>query len=284
MFYHVSTKHSRLQNNVNVKHFSKKLVNILVVILGFIEVVRGNRPPRFLIEGHSEIVLRLKEGPATPVGTLIYKLKGFDPDGDDLQFGIRTTIDSNILKIENSGNNEANLYLAKELDREVSKHAISKLLHNILICNFFQTKDEFSLVLTLTDNKLGEGNFVTQSLLIVVDDVNDNVPIFKPFQSALEILEESPPGILTTVEATDRDEGAYGQVVYYLQELDGDNEIFTISTVQGKGVIRLAGSLDFEKKSLYQLRVLAVDRANQVKYKSTVFFLNLLKQILCFIG
>lgn len=151
-----------------------------------------------------------------------------------------------------------------------------------MICISFQTKDEFSLVLTLTDNKLGEGNFVTQSLLIVVDDVNDNVPIFKPFQSALEILEDSPPGILTTVEATDRDEGAYGQVVYYLQELDGDNDIFTISTAQGKGVIRLAGSLDFERKSLYQLRVLAVDRANQVKYKKQ-FFLNLLKQILCFL-
>lgn len=121
MFNYAANTQSRLQNNVNVRQFNQKLVNVLVVMLGFIELVRGNRPPRFLIEGHSEIVLRLKEGPATPVGTLIYKLKGFDPDGDDLQFGIRTTIDSNILKIENSGNNEANLYLAKELDREVSK-------------------------------------------------------------------------------------------------------------------------------------------------------------------
>jgi hypothetical protein len=30
--------------------------------------VRGKLPPRFLIDGQTEIVLRLKEGDATPVG------------------------------------------------------------------------------------------------------------------------------------------------------------------------------------------------------------------------
>lgn len=106
---------------------------------------------------------------------------------------------------------------------------------------------------------------MTQSLLLLVEDINDNEPIFKPFQSALEVTENSRPGIITTVEATDRDEGAYGQVVYYLQELDGENDIFSITTAHGKGVIRLVKDLDYERKSLYQLRVLAVDRANQGK-------------------
>lgn len=33
---------------------------------------RNNRPPRFLIDNqHSEIVLRLKEGPDTPVGKML---------------------------------------------------------------------------------------------------------------------------------------------------------------------------------------------------------------------
>lgn len=35
---------------------------------------RNNRPPRFLIDNnHSEIVLRLKEGPDTPAGKIILK-------------------------------------------------------------------------------------------------------------------------------------------------------------------------------------------------------------------
>lgn len=52
-------------------------------------------------------------------------------------------------------------------------------------------------------------------------------------------------------------------MLYHLQELDGDVGNFAIQTVNGKGVIRLASPLDYEKKSLHQLRVLAVDRANQ---------------------
>lgn len=103
---------------------------------------------------------------------------------------------------------------------------------------------------------------MTQSLLLLVEDVNDSEPIFSSFPSAIEVAENSQPGILLSVEAIDRDEGTYGQVVYYLEEIDGENEAFSISTSQGKGVIRLKKSLDYEKKSLYQLKVLAVDRAN----------------------
>lgn len=176
-------------------------------------------------------------------GSLIYKLKGLDPDGDPLTFGVINTFNSEILKIENFDQNQANIYLNKELDRE--------------------TKDEYSIILTLTDNKLGDGNFVTQSLLLLVEDINDNEPVFKPYKSALEILENSSPGILTMVEATDQDEGSFGQVVYYIEELDGENDVFSISTDQGKGIVRLTRSLDYERKSLYQIRVLAVDRANQ---------------------
>lgn len=44
--------------------------------------------------------------------------------------------------------------------------------------------------------------------------------------------------------------------------MEGDNDVFAISTYQGKGILRLTGALDYESKSLYQLRILAIDRAN----------------------
>lgn len=100
-----------------------------------------------------------------------------------------------------------------------------------------------------------------------MEDINDNVPTFRPHPTTLTVREDSGPGILTAVEATDADEGAHGQVVYQLQELDGDNDVFSISTVNGKGIIRLVGSLDYEKKYLYQLRILAVDRASNGKVR-----------------
>ncbi|KAJ0175756.1 hypothetical protein K1T71_008915 [Dendrolimus kikuchii] len=221
-----------------------KLLKAFWVLLLFdIRSIAANRPPRFLIDGQSEIVVRLKEGSETPVGSLIYRLRGVDPDGDPLQFGLRDQVGSDIIRLEAISSNEANIYLVKELDREI--------------------RDEYSFVLTLTDGHLGEGNFITQSFLLLVEDVNDNEPIFKSYPSAISVKEDAAPGILTTVEATDLDEGAYGQVLYHLQELDGDTENFAIQTVNGKGVVRLLNKLDYERKSLYQLRVLAVDRANQ---------------------
>lgn len=56
----------KIQNN-------KIIFNLLVLWLMSvcIKCVQCNRPPRFIIEGHSEIVLRLKEGPDTPVGKFI---------------------------------------------------------------------------------------------------------------------------------------------------------------------------------------------------------------------
>ncbi|SPP80357.1 cadherin-23 [Drosophila guanche] len=229
----------RTQNRQYPRHISILLI-VYAILMGIVDC---NRPPRFAIDGQSEIVLRLKESPETKVGTLIYTLKGYDPDNDPLTFGKRNSHDSEIIRIENTGGNEAKLYLAKELDREL--------------------QDEYAIVLTLTDSHYSDHSYVTQSLLLLVEDINDNVPTFLPYQNAIEIPEGSGPGVISTLEATDADEGAYGQVVYYLQELDGDNDVFSIATHQGKGVLRLQRELDYESKSLYQLRVLAIDRANQ---------------------
>lgn len=54
-----------------------------------------------------------------PAGSRIYHLRGFDPDGDSLRFGVRDQVGNEILRIENVGKNEADVFLKKELDREV---------------------------------------------------------------------------------------------------------------------------------------------------------------------
>lgn len=58
--------------------------------------------------------------------------------------------------------------------------------------------------------------------------------------------------------------------MYSLQELDGDDDMFSITTVNGKGIIRLIGELDYERKFLYQLRVMAVDRANNERVSNSI--------------
>ncbi|XP_052863308.1 cadherin-23 [Anopheles cruzii] len=226
------------------QRFERRLLpNLLLILSVCVCAVSCNRAPVFLIDDHAEIVIRLKEHPDTPVGTLIYRLRGHDADGDPLTFGVQKSGDSHIIRLKQNTSSEAYVYLNHELDRE--------------------TKEEYTLILTLTDGRLGEGNYVTQSFLLLVEDINDNEPIFKPFASVLEVAEDSPPGILTTLEATDKDEGAYGQVIYYLQGLSEENNVFSVATVNGKGIVRLARSLDYERQHFYHINVLAVDRAIQ---------------------
>jgi hypothetical protein len=89
---------------------------------------------------NSEIVVRVKEGPQS-IGRLIYTLKGEDPDDDPLTFGVLGTMASDLLRVENVPGNQANVYLRKELDRE--------------------TTESHQVVITLTDGKLGRGNWVS---------------------------------------------------------------------------------------------------------------------------
>lgn len=61
----------RLKKNVNrvcCNYYDYLLVCALLV--SSIPTVQCNKPPRFLIDGQTEIVLRLKEGTETPVGKL----------------------------------------------------------------------------------------------------------------------------------------------------------------------------------------------------------------------
>lgn len=219
-----------------------KVALLLILWTYRITSATANSPPKFALDGVGEIVVKVREGPES-VGKLLYRLRGEDADGDRLDFGVVGPVGQEILRFERLGSSEANVYLNKELDREMV--------------------DSYSLVLTLTDGRLGEGQFIRHSMLIIVEDVNDNEPVFKSFRSTISIPEDAGPGVLETVEAIDSDAGPFGQVIYQLGDADPDtSSTFSIQTTQGKGVISLVGPLDYERKGLYQLRVLAIDRAN----------------------
>ena len=104
--------------------------------------VTSNLPPRFTTDPNgpgAEIVVVVKEG-AESLGKEILQITGEDPDGDELTFGSTA---SDLIRVVNHvpSRNSAVVYLNKELDRE--------------------TKDSHSLVLTLTDGKLGSDKFVS---------------------------------------------------------------------------------------------------------------------------
>ncbi|KAH7637786.1 cadherin-23-like protein [Dermatophagoides farinae] len=235
------------------------LIQLTLISINEVWATRTNLPPRFKSDSNdfdtqSEIVVRVKEG-ASSLNKEIYHLYGEDPDNDPLTFGVLGTLGKDLLRIESISNNEAKVYLKKELDREI--------------------QDSYTLVLTITDGKLGKGNYITKSLLLIVEDINDNAPIFRPFRTAVLVKENAKPGtLIETFEAFDSDEGRFGQVFYQLgDEIHDTNSLgsnmFSIQTVDGKGILRLSGQLDYERKSLYQIRVLAIDRAMEDSRKTS---------------
>ena len=158
----------------------------------------ANVPPKFILDGGQnspggDIVVRLKEGPETPPGTKILHLRGHDPDGDRMRFGFRGSAPG-LIRIEGGQNGEASVFLERELDAE--------------------TETEHQILLTLTDGKLGAGKFITQSLILLVEDVNDNAPVFLPYPSSVSVPEHygGAGTVIAEVEATDRDSGIFGQV------------------------------------------------------------------------
>ena len=220
------------------------VLSLLIFALA-ISLAGANTPPRFLIDGGGtavggDVIVKLKEGLDTPVGTKILQLRGYDRDGDNLEFGVKD--DLGIIAIENGRNNQAGVYLTSELDAE--------------------SRTEYEIVLTLTDGHLGEGNFITQSMLVLVEDTNDNAPVFRPYPNTVSVQEHSGPKVIASLEATDRDAGIFGQVIYDLREQSGHDDLFSITTANGRGVISVTRDLDYETKPVYQLEILAHDRSN----------------------
>ncbi|XP_076148284.1 protocadherin gamma-A11-like isoform X3 [Alosa pseudoharengus] len=130
------------------------------------------------------------------------------------------------------------MVLKRSLDREKEQH--------------------LSLLLTATDGGDPQMSGTVQ-ILITVQDANDNAPICSQRVYKSSVLENSPKGtILTTVSATDADEGLNGKVTYTLSKPVGD--IAAMFQIDGTtGVLRLIGDTDFEKVKRYQIAIQAKD-------------------------
>ncbi|KAK7789529.1 hypothetical protein R5R35_000833 [Gryllus longicercus] len=97
----------------------------------------------------------------------------------------------------------------------------------------------------------------TASVVITVQDVNDNDPVFEPKLYEAVVSEDDPPGTpVASVTATDRDENPR---LHY--ELSGGNTRgrFAITSQNGRGLITIAQPLDFKQEKRFILTVTASD-------------------------
>ncbi|KAH8260153.1 hypothetical protein KR026_003918, partial [Drosophila bipectinata] len=100
-------------------------------------------------------------------------------------------------------------------------------------------------------------HFDVATVRVIVEDVNDNAPEFRPGSCyGLSVPENTEPGVIHTVVAIDLDEGPNADLVYSITAGNLGNK-FSIDARSGELRVR---PLDREQHSRYSLQVQAADR------------------------
>lgn len=145
---------------------------------------------------------------------------------------------------EVDGSQEVRLVLLKAVDRE--------------------SRDRYSIVITARD---GGQPAMSGSLTvnIIIEDDNDNAPVFGNTTYEATVREDVPPGVVVTnVQATDADLGANGQVRYSLSRSSSAFD-YLFSVDQATGDIILKSFLDYEERNVYVLTIEAKDSGSTEK-------------------
>ncbi|KAM6055666.1 cadherin-related family member 2 [Theristicus caerulescens] len=107
----------------------------------------------------------------------------------------------------------------------------------------------------------GTNEAVLKRLTIIVEDRNDNAPVFQNLPYETSIPENMTlNSIIYTVFANDSDTGNASKVSYSIEEVIPDNtKNRWLFYILPNGNVLLNGSLDYAKNTFYQLKILAKD-------------------------
>ena len=177
-------------------------------------------------------------------GTIIFQVKAVDAD-----FGNNSMITYHLLPAEYSGKfsidaSSGNITLAGELDYENTTEVILRI-------------------------QATDGKFVSNTtLLINVEDVNDNYPYFNESSYSVIVPENIPIGyVVIRVAAEDRDSGSNGKLTYSLVQDASDTdtpltETFSINSTNGAITTLKKIKLNNTAQVTYKFVVQVIDHGN----------------------
>ncbi|XP_042566743.1 protocadherin gamma-A5-like isoform X36 [Clupea harengus] len=197
----------------------------------------NDNPPSF---EKNEIKFKISESAVTGAKFVLEMANDADVGVNGLQSYHLNTNDNFVLKLKNQpdGRKIVEMVLQKSLDRE--------------------KQEMLPLVLTAVDG--GDPQLSgTAQIHITVLDANDNAPVFtQPIYKA-SITENVAKGtVLTTVSASDADQGSNGDITYSItNNMDETRDMFEID--EKNGVLTSKGKVDYEKVRHYEIHVQASD-------------------------
>ncbi|CAN2391170.1 Cadherin cytoplasmic C-terminal [Pristimantis euphronides] len=123
-----------------------------------------------------------------------------------------------------------------------------------------EEKQEHHLILTAIDG--GEpARSGSCRITIVVLDINDNPPVFNQSVYKVSIRENLPlRTVILTLNATDQDDGANGEIQFYFDDHTSDSAREMFSLNEQNGEISINEPVDFEEQNFYELSIKAIDK------------------------
>ncbi|XP_047661047.1 protocadherin alpha-8-like [Tachysurus fulvidraco] len=159
-------------------------------------------------------------------------------------------VGSNSVKTYKINSNE---YFSLDMQSDSAELVLQKALDR-------EREPVIKLVLTAVDGGTPPRSG-TMQIVINVQDINDNNPVFSKSLYKVKINENVQEGTkIITVSAADADEGVNGEVSYSIV-VDEENsalELFSIDPVLGD--INVKSNIDYEKHSAVELRIQAQDK------------------------
>ena len=126
----------------------------------------------------------------------------------------------------------------------------------------YERTSNYRLIVRAQDNGQPRKSNTT-NVIVQVEDVNDNMPIFTTGHLQESILENEPKGhTITRVQAFDADDGLNADLIYTLIEASDD---LPFSIDKNTGILKTNAALDREKQSLYFFKIQAVDQGDPPK-------------------
>ncbi|XP_075570940.1 cadherin-related family member 2 [Pelecanus crispus] len=188
------------------------------------------------------------------LGQYAFQLKAIDIDGDQLTYSISGP-EAFYFSVEPQ---TGNVTLRNSLDRE------------------FLAK--FTITVGVFD---GMNQAVSRKLTVIVEDRNDNAPVFRHLPYEASIPENTKPNsVIYTVFANDSDTGNASKVSYSIEEVIPDStKNLWLFYILPNGNVVLNGSLDYAKNTFYQLKILAKDGGgmlhNMLTFQQSSTYLSL---------
>ncbi|XP_046509156.1 cadherin-23 isoform X1 [Equus quagga] len=206
----------------------------------YVTIVDENDNTPVFQQPHYEILL--DEGPDT-INTSLITIQALDLDEGPNGTVAYAIVTGNIINTFRINRHTGVISAAKELDYEISH-------------------GRYTLIVTATDQCpiLSRRLTSTATVLVNVNDINDNVPTFpRDYEGPFDVTEGQPGPRVWTFLAHDRDSGPNGQVEYGIVDGDPLGE-FVISPVEGVLRVRKDVELDRETIAFYNLTICARDR------------------------